>query len=224
VKSSGLAALVAALGLAAALSACGSNSPGLYTPVRPIALPPGYQRIGGVGQGLYLGVPKSWTVFDLAAQSPTQALMKLLQKLPPGDSNVASEVEYALSADGSVHAVYAVDLDSAASSPGHFATSLSAYCRASGTSLSGRVGMPFLHRIASKMGRGVHDVRETDVRIGTVSGLEITLSENSSIGTLYTEQLDALPSAGSICLIDLAASGALPTGVASKVARTVQYL
>lgn len=223
-KGSGLAALVAALGLAAVLSACGSNSPGLYTPVRPTTLPPGYQRIGGVGQGMYLAVPKSWTVFDLAAQSPTQAFMKLLQKLPPGNSNVVAEVEHALSVGGPLHAVYAVDLASAASSPGQFATSLSAFCQKSGTSQSGHAGLPFLHRIASKLGGGVHDVRETDVRIGTVAGLEITLSQNSSVGTLYTTQLDALPSPGSLCLIDLATSGTLPAGLLSTVARTVQYL
>jgi hypothetical protein len=147
-----------------------------------------------------------------------------LQKLPPDDSTVFAEVEHALAVGGPEHEVYAFDLGSAASSPAHFATSLSGFCQTSETRLSGRAGLPFLRRIAAKAVDGARDPRETDVRIGTVAGLEITLSQNSTIGTLYTTQLDALPSPGSVCLIDLAASEALPAGLLSKVARTVQYL
>jgi hypothetical protein len=225
VKGPGLTAFVAALGLAAVLSACGSSSGGIYTPVHPIAIPPGYQRIGGVGQGMYLAVPKSWTVVDLAAQTPTKAFLTLLQKLPADDSEITNQVEHGVSVWGPVHAVYALDLASAASSPGQYATSLSAFCNTSGTNQSRRAGLPFLHRDASRLGNGAYDIHQTAIRLSTVPGLEVTYSQhNQVVGTIYGAQLDALPSPGRICLVTLYATGALPVGVLSKITRTVQYL
>jgi hypothetical protein len=119
-----------------------------------------------------------------------------------------------------VHAVYALDLASAASSPGQYATSLSAFCNTSGTNQSGRAGLPFLHQDASRLGNGAYDIR-----LGTVPGFEVTYSQhNQVVGTLYGAQLGALPSSGRICLVTLYATGALPVSVLSKIARTVQHL
>lgn len=223
-KGSVLAASVAAVGLVVVLSACGGGSPA-YTPVRATALPSGYQRIGGVGQGVYLAVPDSWTVVDLASQSVMKSFLTLLPKPSIKNSATGTQVENQLTHLKPVQAVYAVALHSAASSPGQYATNISAFCNTSGTSQSGRAGLPFLHHEASQMRSGAYDVRQSEVRIGTVPGLQITYSQHyAGAGTLYSAQLDALPRPGRICLITLDASGGLPVGVLSKVIRTVQYL
>lgn len=217
-RGSALAALVAPVALAAVLGACGGGSPGLFTPIRPVALPPGYQRIGGVGQGLYLAVPKSWTVFDLAVQTPAAAFMTLLEKTDSSDA--IGEFRSFASPLGPVHGVYATDLHSTA-----FATSLSAYCTRSGTNQSGRAGLPLLRGATSHLTSRVQDVRRTDVRLGTVPGLELTYSESKpGVSTLYGAQFDALPVGGTLCVINLYAMGGLPAGVISEITRTVQYL
>jgi hypothetical protein len=215
-RGSVLAACAAALGLAAVLSACGSSQR-LYTPIRSVPIPAGYQRIGGVAQGVYLAVPKSWVVVDLASQTGLQAFMTLLQKT--NDSEAISEFEFFATPLESVHGVYATDIHSTA-----FATSVSAYCTASGSNKSGRAGLPLLRRGSSDLPHGVQNVRRTDVWVGAVPGQELTYSDsNPAVGTMYGAQLEALPSPGRFCVINLYAMGALPAGMLSKIARTVQY-
>src|SRR5258707_14501857 len=80
-KGSVLAASVAAIGLAAAVSACGgsasttqSSSAPLTSPSasatspasRPPVVPAGYQRIGGAAQGVSLAVPSFWVAGHFA--------------------------------------------------------------------------------------------------------------------------------------------------------------
>src|SRR5258708_27067269 len=91
-KGSWLAASVAAIGLAAAVSACGgsasttqSSSAPLTSPSasatspasRPPVVPAGYQRIGGAAQGVSLALPSSWVAVNFPEPSLQGAIKKV---------------------------------------------------------------------------------------------------------------------------------------------------
>jgi len=244
-KGSVLAASVAAIGLAAAVSACGgsasttqsSSSPttsasttsapvsASTAPTAPAstsaAVPAGYQRIGGAAQGVSLAVPSSWVTVNFAQQSMQDAIKKI------GLHGVSqATLTQDLQALQKLHAVYAIDIKSMASSPEHFATNVNAYCTNSGITESGSSGIEILRQsAASELGQiGAHNLSQTDVEIGGVPGVQTSYTlDTSGAGTLHAAQLEVLPRSDRACFVTLTAAGPLPTSVLAQIAPSVQY-
>ncbi len=236
-KGSVLAASVATIGLAAAVSACGgsaSSTPPSSSPATrasasasaaatspPAAVPAGYQRIGGAAQGVSLAVPSSWVTVNFAQQSMQAAIKKI------GFHGVSqATLTQDLQALQKLHAVYAVDIKSTVSSPEHFATNLNAYCTNSGVTESGSAGVAILRQSAATELEqiGAHNLSQTDVKIGGVPGVQTSYTlSTSGAGTLHAAQLEVLPKSDRACFVTLTAAGPLPSGVLAHIAPSVQY-
>jgi hypothetical protein len=246
-RAARLAASVAAIGIASGVSACGGSSspgpssppaalastlpattapaatsPAAVTPTNPQAeAPGGYQRIGGPGQGISLDVPKSWVTVNFSQQSLQAGIKKLgLHGVSQGT------LTQDLQALQKLHAVYAVDTRSIASSPGHFATNVNAYCTSSGLSESGASGVSILRQsaVTELQQLGAQDLSQTDLKIGGVPGVQTSYTlSTSGAGTLHAAQLEVLPAPERACFITLTAAGSLPTAVLAEIAPSVQY-
>jgi hypothetical protein len=247
-RAARLAVSVAVIGIAAGVSACGGSSstpppsvppvagattppatappaatsPAAVTPVNPQAeAPGGYQRIGGPGQGVSLDVPKSWVTVNFSQQS----LQAGIQKLGLHGVNQGTLTQ-GLQALQKLHAVYAVDTRSIATSPGHFATNVNAYCTNSGLSESGAAGVSILRQsaVTQLQQLGVQNLSQADVTIGGVPGVQTSYTlSTSAAGTLRAAQLEVLPAPERACFITLTAAGSLPTTVLAQIASSVQY-
>jgi hypothetical protein len=245
-RAARVAASVAVIGIASGVSACGGSSPppssppaasattlpattspaatspAAVTPVNPQAeAPGGYQRIGGPGQGISLDVPKSWVTVNFSQQTLQAGIKKLgLHGVSQG------ALTQGLQALQKLHAVYAVDTRSIASSPGHFATNVNAYCTSSGLSASGADGVSILRQsaVTELQQLGAQNLSQTDVKIGGVPGVQTSYTlSTSAAGTLHAAQLEVLPAPERACFITLTAAGPLPTTVLAQIAPSVQY-
>jgi hypothetical protein len=249
VRAARLAASVAVIGIAAGISACGgsssttpppsappaaaatnipattspvTSSPAIVTPVNPQAeAPGGYQRIGGPGQGLSLDVPNTWVTVNFSQQTLEAGIKKLgLHGVSQGTLNQG------LQALQKLHAVYAVDTRSIASSPGHFATNVNAYCTSSGVSASGAGGVSILRQsaVTELQQLGAQNLSQADIKIGGVPGVQTSYTLiTSGAGALHAAQLEVLPAPERACFITLTATGSLPTAVLAQIALSVQY-
>jgi hypothetical protein len=222
--AAGLAAAVAALGGPAAASpaprgAAGSAQAGAGALT---SVPAGYQRVGGATQGISIAIPGSWTTVNLAQLNLRQALQQM------GLKGVSQEtLSQNLQALIKLKAVFAADIASIKSSPGHFATNINAYCSSSGTSDSGSAGVPLLRQSAeAELPQVLHaqNVTVSEVKIGGVPGIQVgyTLTSTTS-GTLHAAQLEVLPKPGRACFVTLTAAGPLPAGVLPTAAATAQF-
>jgi len=247
VKGSVLSAAVAAIGLAALVSACGSpasptsqpasapttGAPGSASaPASPStvpegsALPPGgtpagYQRIGGPVQGLTVAVPSSWVTVNFGVQTMREAFKKL--GLRGADQATLTQTLQALQ---KLHAVYAVDGSSIASSPANFATNVNAYCVGSGMTDSGSAGVPLVRQLAVTLLQrlGAQNITQQDVEIGGVPGVQTSYTlSTSAAGTLHAAQLEVLPKPERACFVTLTAAGPLPSAVLTVLAPSVRY-
>jgi hypothetical protein len=183
--------------------------------------PAGYQRIGGPAQGLTLAVPSSWVTVNLGAQTLREAIRKI--GLHGANQQTLSQTLQALQ---KLHAVYAVDVNSVASSPGHFSTNVNGYCVDSGLSQSGSAGVPLVRQLAAtELQRlGAQNLTQADVDIGGVPGVQTSYTlSTSAAGTLHAAQLEVLPKPGRACFVTLTASGSLPGAVLAELAPSVQY-
>jgi hypothetical protein len=233
-NASVLAASVAAIGLAAAVSACGSlastaqpaSSPTARASTAPTsaqaAVPAGYHRIGGAAQGVSLAVPTSWVAINFAQQSLQQAISQIgLHGV--SQATVAQDMQ----ALQKLHAVYAIDVKSIFSSAKHFATNISAYCTSSGVTETGSAGVPLVRPVAAAELQhvGAQNLRQTDVEVGGVPGVETSYTlSTSGAGTLRGAQLEVLPKPDRGCFVTLtAAAGHFPRAVLAAVAPTVRY-
>lgn len=226
-----LAACAAAIGLAAAVAACGSSAAassalraatGSVLASASTSGPAGYKRVGGAAQGISVAIPSSWVTVNLAQLNQQQALKQMGLK---GVSQAT--LSQNLQALIKLRAVFAADLKSAASSPGHFATNINAYCSNSGTSDAGSAGVPLLRQSAeAELPQVLHaqHVTVSEVKIGGVPGVQVgyTLTSTTS-GTLHAAQLEVLPKPGRACFVTLTAAGPLPGGVLPTAAATAQY-
>jgi hypothetical protein len=236
-KGSVLAASVAAIGLAAAVSACGgsasttqtSSSPTSGAPASastspasaPAAAPAGYQRIGGTAQGVSLAVPSSWVTVNFAQQTMQQAIRRI------GLHGISqATLTRDMQALQKLHAVYAVDIKSTASSPGHFSTNVNAYCTNSGITESGSAGVPILRQSAATELQqiGGQNLSQTNLKVGGVPGLRTSYTlSTSGAGTLHAAQLEVLPKPDRACFVTLTAAGQLPSAVLARIAPSVRY-
>jgi hypothetical protein len=224
-----LAACAAALGLAAALAACGASAASSSAPraatgavlaSAPAGVPAGYQRVGGPAQGISIAIPSSWATVNLAQLNLRQALKQIGLK---GVSEAT--LSQNLRALIKLHAVFAADLKSMASSPG-FATNLNAYCSNSGTSDTGSAGVPLLRQSAeTELPQVVHaqHVSVADVKVGGVPGVRVGYTLTSTSGALHAAQLEVLPKPGRACFVTLTTTGTLPSDVLATAAATAQY-
>jgi hypothetical protein len=125
-----------------------------------------------------------------------------------------------------LHAVYAVDTASIASSPGNFATNVNAYCTNSGVSTSGAAGVSILRQSAETELRqlGAQNLSQTDEEIGGIPGVRTSYTlSTSAAGTLHASQLEVLPAPSRACFVTLTAAGPLPTAVLTQIAPSVRY-
>jgi hypothetical protein len=247
VKGSVLSAAVAAIGLAALASACGSSASSTFQPASAptasapagasaaaspstvpegSALPPGgtpagYQRIGGPVQGLTVAVPSSWVTVNLGVQTLREAIKKM--GLQGADQATLAQTLQALQ---KLHAVYAVDESSAASSPGNFRANVNAYCISSGLTDSGSTSVPLVRRLAvTELQRlGAQNITQQDVEIGGIPGVQTSYTlSTSAAGTLHAAQLEVLPKPERACFVTLTAAGPLPSAVLTVLAPSVRY-
>jgi hypothetical protein len=241
-------AVSAAVGLAAAISACGGSSPSA-SPASPARSPwsqaspatsagpsPGasatggatspaagaYQRIGGSAQGVSLAIPSSWVTVDLAEMNVKQA-EKRMQIKGVSSETVDSSLQSLKKLDG----LMAEDGSSAASAPGHFATNLNAYCLASGVTETGSAGLSSLRQtITQEFQQDLHaqNIKIVDANLGGVPGLETSYTVQSvSAGTLHATQLEVRPRAGRACYVTVTAAGQVPGAVVQAAESTMQY-
>jgi hypothetical protein len=241
-------AVSAAVGLAAAISACGGSSPSA-SPASPARSPgsqaspatsagpsPGasatggatspaagaYQRIGGSAQGVSLAIPSSWVTVDLAEMNVKQA-EKQMQIKGVSSETVDSSLQSLKKLDG----LMAEDGSSAASAPGHFATNLNAYCLASGVTETGSAGLSSLRQtITQEFQQDLHaqNIKIVDANLGGVPGLETSYTVQSvSAGTLHATQLEVRPRAGRACYVTVTAAGQVPGAVVQAAESTMRY-
>jgi hypothetical protein len=237
-KGSVLAASVAAIGLAAVVSACGGSSasttesttPPATSPAAqasspstspPTAVPAGYQRIGGPEQGVSLAVPGSWVTVNFAQQTLRAAIRKI------GLHGVSqTTLAQDLQALQKLHAVYAVDIKSTVTAPGHFATNVNGYCTTSGVTESGSSGVKLLRQSAvTELGQlGAQNLSQANVEIGGVPGVRTSYTlSTSGAGTLHASQFEVLPRSDRACFVTLTSAGPLPGGVLARIAPSVRY-
>ncbi len=225
-----LAACAAAVGLAA----CGGGSPSPGKPASSpghaspsataastsAALPAGYHRIGGPAQGVSLGVPSSWVSVNFAQQTLQQAIEKLgIHGL--SQSTLTQDMQTL----EKLHAAYAIDVSSIATSPRHYATNINAYCSTSGVTDTGSAGVALLRQsAASELQQvGATGLSQTDVQIGGVPGVQTAYSLSTSAdGVLRGRQLEVLPKPDRVCYITLTGVRA-PSSLLAQIAPTVQY-
>jgi len=222
-----------AIGLAATLSSCsGSSQSGAGQHEPAAAAAPGssaepraysaYQRIGGAAQGVSLEVPGSWVTVNFSQQTVQQAI----GILGVHGSAVDTSLTHELTPLAKLHAVYAADISSGNTAPGHFVTNLNAYCASSGISQSGSAGAAIIGRTwASELQQvGAQNLKQTAARLGSTTGVRssYTLS-TSSAGTLHAVQLEVLPQSGRACFVTLTAAGPVPAAVLDRAISTIRY-
>jgi hypothetical protein len=226
------AAAIGLAGAAAAYAGPAAASPAARGTARSVVasgqagalagVPAGYQRVGGATQGISIAIPSSWATINLAKVNLRQALSQMGLK---GVSQAT--LSQNLQALIKLKAIFAADLKSVSSSPGHFATNLNAYCSTSGTSDTGSAGVPLLRQSAkAELPQVLHaqNVTVTEVKIGGVPGVQVgyTLMSTTS-GALHAAQLEVLPKPGRACFVTLTAAGPLPGGVLPTAAATAQF-
>lgn len=218
-------AVVAAIGLAVALSSCtGSGSPhsgaaGHHSPAS--AESAAYQRIGGRAQGVSLEVPRSWAAVNLSQQTVQQAV-----GIIGVQGGFKATLTQALTPLARLRAAYAADVSSEKTAPGHFMTNLNAYCSDSGISQTGSAGAAVIgHALTSELQQvGAQDLTQSAAKLGTVPGVESSYTlAASSAGTLHAVQLQVLPRPGRACFVTLTAAGQVPGSVLAKVKSSIQY-
>jgi predicted small lipoprotein YifL len=229
-KRSSLVAGVVVAGVAVAISACGSAKPVAAPPATVKAkapatttttTPAGYQRIGGAAQGVSFAVPASWVAVNFAQQTLQQVAKKFSVS---GMSQ--SEIEQDMDSLSKLHAVYALDTASMASSADHFATNVSGYCDSSGVTDTGSAAVAFIRAsVVSQLQEiHAHELGVTDVTIGGVPGVQNLYDLSTSVGTLEEGQLDVAPKPDVVCFITLTApSGQFSSSELTTAASTAQF-
>jgi hypothetical protein len=105
-----------------ALSGCSSGGPAKQAPGLP--LPAGFKRIGGPANGLSVGVPEAWTVFDPDEEDVRQRLAE------GGLSGRSLDEAMAMIQEIKARkAIYALDPESAKQSPRQFPTNINGFCQ-----------------------------------------------------------------------------------------------
>jgi hypothetical protein len=252
-KVSALTASAVALGLAVAVTACSSGAkttaPGAGSPAgsssassassgssassassagsssagAPVAasVPAGYRRAGGPAQGISIAVPRSWVTADLSRETAQRAAARIHL---PGISE--QQLIQTLESLRKLHALFVADAGSAAADPRHRQTNLNAYCLSSGTTESGSAGVPLLKQQAAEEFRQLNagHIRQEDVQVGGVPGVQTSYTISTGLGTLQAAQLEVLPKPDRACFVTLTAGqGMFPGHVLPVAAETAVF-
>lgn len=124
-----------------------------------------------------------------------------------------------------LHAVFVIDVKSAVDT--HYGTNLNAYCSSSGVTDVGSSGVPLLRQSVAaefQQVKATH-ISQQDISVGGIPGVETSYElSTSGIGTLDGSQLEVLPKSGRACYVTLtAAAGQFPSQVLPVVASTAQF-
>lgn len=217
-------ALLAAAGLGAAITSCGSGSPPASTaaPGSAGSAPAGYTRVGGAAQGISIAAPASWIGINLARETIAGAASKIGLK---GVS--ATTLVQSMESLQKQHPVFVFDVKSAADGPRHFARNLNAYCVASGVNDAGAAAVPLIKsEAATGFGRvGAAHVTQKDLQIGGMPGVETSYQlSSSSAGTIFGSQLEVAPKPDKACFVTLTvATGQSADNILSVAAATARF-
>jgi hypothetical protein len=202
---------------AAAGNAAAASSPAASS----AAVPAGYKRVGGTAQGISLAVPSSWADIDLSQQDAATAIGKL--KL---SGVAATQLTQSLSQLQQSKAIVAADVKYAATSRGHFARNINAYCNQTDVTDTGRAAIPVLKAgVESQLTTIATHVTERETSIGGIPGLETSYQiKSGTLGALYGAQLEVLPKARQACFVTLTAlSPVQDSGTLAVAAKTAQF-
>lgn len=125
-----------------------------------------------------------------------------------------------------LHGALAVDPNGPATNSGQFPDNIGAYCRVSGTALTGSSAVPTIKKqLTSEFGGlQVDDVSMGNIHVGGVPGLETTYLLNSPAGTLAAGQLEVAPKPQEFCFVTLTTSqSAFSRSILSTAAQTAQF-
>jgi hypothetical protein len=238
----GRSAVPAVIGIAVAVTACGS-APGTVKPAvsathsasatasgspgaSPAAsnsaapVPAGYARVGGAAQGISIAAPTSWVAINLAKQSIQSAANSADLK---GISS--AELVQDMTSLQKLHAILVFDVTSAVD--GHFARNLNAYCTTSGVTQVGAAGVPLVKEEAAAEFQKLDatHIAQRELEIGGVPGLDTSYQVySSSQGTIYGSQLEVLPAPDKICFVTVTdGKGESDGSVVSTAAATAQF-
>ena len=204
-----LAAALASIGIATAITACGSaagsaksasasaSGPAMQASTTG-GSPAGDHRIGGTSQGISIEVPASFTVINLGNLTLAKESISRL-----GITGInAATIEQSFPALEKLHAVMAVD-------PGYFTNNVNAYCLDSGTGLMGGALVTDIKQVAiSQLQQlGAKNVTTTDKQIGGVAGVETSYQiPSTTLSAIYGAQLEVAPKPHKECFVTLTES------------------
>ena len=238
----GRSAVPVVIGIAMAITACGS-APGTVKPAvsathsasatasgspaaSPAAsnsaatVPAGYTRVGGAAQGISIAAPTSWVAINLAKQSIQSAADSADLK---GISS--AELVQDMTSLQKLHAILVFDVTSAVD--GHFARNLNAYCTTSGVTQVGAAGVPLVKEEAAAEFQNLDatHIAQRELEIGGVPGVDTSYQVySSSQGTIYGSQLEVLPAPDKICFVTVTdGKGESDGSVVSTAAATAQF-
>jgi hypothetical protein len=166
-------------------------------------------------------VPNSWVSVNLAKQTLEAAASKL--DMPGINGSTLVQDMQSLQKN---HAIFAFDITSAASSPGHYVRNLNAYCFSSGVTDTGSASVPFLTQVVkSQLSPVASDITQRDVTIGGVPGLETSYKVKSGNGAgVQGAQLEVLPKPDVFCVVTLTFNGTQTQGnYLAVAAATAQF-
>jgi hypothetical protein len=216
--SAGLVAAVAACGTSPAAPAAGSSSPSAAA--SQSGAPSGYQRIGGLAQGVSVAVPSSWTPVDLAAIPKSE----LATSLKASGLTVTPTLLTALQTLQTQKAFIAIDARAGGAT--QFSTNVNGRCSPSGTKLSGQSAVPVLTQSAgsSLSSLDPRNLKTSDVSMDGVPGVQVSYDlAGSAQGVIAFTELIALPRAGTACFVTLTAPGSTPAPVLSTHISTKRF-
>jgi len=193
----------------------------IQPPRSSVAVPAGYQRVGGAAQGISVAAPSSWVEVNLATSTIESGLKKAGLR---GVS--ASTLTQMMESLQTLHPVLVIDVPAAAANPQNFAPNLNAYCVTSGVTDVGSAGVPFLKAtMAAEFAKLATHVSQQYVEIGGVPGVQTSYQlSSSSAGTIYGSQLEVLPQPDKVCFVTVTAgNGELPDSVLRVAAATAQF-
>jgi hypothetical protein len=212
---------------AASARASASPSTGLANG-RPTASPPaGYRWVGSTVQGVWLAVPDSWAVVNLAKVNINQAMSRFNQAISrlrlKGISG--SVMKTALHELGQQHAILAADLASAVRSPYGYATNVNAFCAPTSVAPDAS-SLPALKSVARAQYAqiGAHVLVLRDATINGDAGIksEYTITSASGLTITGTEYV-VLTKSSRACTITLVTDNPQPfRRIFRKIGRTIR--
>jgi hypothetical protein len=204
-------AVAVTLVISATATACG-NSSGSGS---------GSQQLGGAAAGISVEVPDSFSVLDLTSETTAVNSIAKLGLTAAAVHTLVPQAKQFMQ----LHAALAVDAKGTART-GQFPDDIGAYCRDSGTGLTGSGAVQMIrNQLTTQFGTlQVTDVSMANVPVGGVPGVETTYLLASSAGTLRAGQLVVAPKPQEFCFVVLTTSpSTFSEDILTTAAQTAQF-